>query len=410
MAPANNSHRDNYMCQALRIAFDRMGYTSPNPPVGAVIVKGDAVVSTGGTGPYGSSHAEVAAISGAGVDLKGADMYVSLEPCNHYGKTPPCTSAIIKAGISRVFIPALDPNPLVSGKGADELRHAGIEVIFMKDMAGSGIDLLRQFRKYITAHKPFVLSKSAITLDGRIASRTGDSKWISSDFSRYLVHKLRAKADAVIVGKNTFIRDNPSLTVRLESFDSRVRDYFTAHEPVMSGRENFFLRSLFTEAVQDAVSPLRVVVGLPDSIDMRSNIFSDNNYLFFERQKTVDLRVRKDPRMAKKIDGLSLVLVDADSPVEEIERICDELFNRGIMFALLEGGGALAGSFLDAGELDQFFYVIAPRIAGGGINCIEAAGADSISDALRLWDVSVMSAGEDVIYNGYSVPAEKEAR
>jgi diaminohydroxyphosphoribosylaminopyrimidine deaminase/5-amino-6-(5-phosphoribosylamino)uracil reductase len=280
----------------------------------------------------------------------------------------------------------------------------------MKDMAAYGTDLLRQFKKYIRAHKPFIACKSAVTLDGRIAAKSGDSRWISSEYSRFLVHKLRAKADAVIVGKNTYTRDNPSLTVRLDSFGGDVRDYFRDNAPAMSGRDNFFLRSLFTEEVTDARMPLRVVVGLPDIIDMTNNIFSDGNYLFFERRRAVDTLIRSNPGLADKIDDLHLIQLEAESPVEEIGEICDELHGRGIVFALVEGGGRLAGSFFDAGELDQLFYVIAPKIVGGGIPSIEAAGVESIGDALKLSDVSVMPVWDDIVYNGYTTHSQDEMK
>jgi diaminohydroxyphosphoribosylaminopyrimidine deaminase/5-amino-6-(5-phosphoribosylamino)uracil reductase len=404
MAPEEISHHNKYMDQALKIAFGRMGNTSPNPPVGAVIVKNGAVVSSGGTGPYGTSHAEAAAISAAGADLKGADLYVSLEPCNHYGKTPPCTAAIIGSGIRRVFIPILDPNPLVSGKGVRDLEEAGVEVVFLDELADHAIDLIRQFKKFILRHRPFVASKSAITLDGRIAAKTGDSKWISSEYSRYLVHKLRAKADAVVVGKNTLLNDNPSLNVRLDAFDEKVKDYFRTSKPAMSGRDSFFLKSLFSEEISGARGPLRVVIGVPGALDMTSNVFSDGNYLFFEKRIAFDRLVRSNRGLAKKLDSTRLVLLDAGTAAEEAVAICDELYRRGIVFAVIEGGGKAAGSFLDAGELDQFFYFIAPKIAGNGIPCLSGAGVAQIRDALSLCDVSVMPLGDDIVYNGYSAP------
>ncbi|OHD63843.1 MAG: riboflavin biosynthesis protein RibD [Spirochaetes bacterium RBG_13_51_14] len=392
-----------YMEMALRIAFERMGITSPNPPVGTVIVKNDAIIATGGTRPCGSCHAEVEAIEAAGGGSRGADMYVSLEPCSHYGKTPPCTEAIIQAGIRRVFIPALDPNPLVSGRGVAELKETGTEVIFMEDMAESAVDLIRPFKKNILRHRPFVISKSAVTLDGRIATRNGDSKWISSEYSRYLTHKLRSKADAVIVGKNTFVRDNPSLNVRLESFDDAVHGYFRERPPAMSGRDNFLLRSLMSVELKEVHMPLRVVIGLPENIDRGANLFADGNYLFFER-KDVAGRLMASRSSKREFDSLNLHLVDAASPAEEIRAITEELSRQGIMFALLEGGGRLAGSFFDAGEIDQFLYIIAPKIAGDGIPSLAGTGIDAIGDSLVLRDVSVIPVKDDVIVNGYREP------
>jgi diaminohydroxyphosphoribosylaminopyrimidine deaminase / 5-amino-6-(5-phosphoribosylamino)uracil reductase len=391
---------NRHMETALKVAFRQMGLTSPNPPVGAVIVRDGAVIATGGTGPCGTCHAETDALTRAQGKCAGAEMYVSLEPCSHYGRTPPCTEAIIRAGVRRVFIPALDPNPLVSGKGVAGLRSAGIDVVLMEEMAESAVDILRPFRKYILRHRPFILSKSAVTLDGRIAAKGGDSRWISSEHSRYLIHKIRAKVDAIIVGKTTFVHDNPSLNVRLGSFDPGVAAWFREREPLMAGRRNFMLRSLMTEEIDDPHAPLRIVIGLPREIDRSSALFADGNYLFFERREAADRIVRE----GGKLDGLNLHLVDAASPLEEIHAIQEELHRRGIMFVLLEGGGRLAGSFLDAGEIDQFLYIITPKIAGDGVPSLAAAGVESISDALVLKDVSMVPVQDDLLYCGYREP------
>lgn len=326
---------NRHMETALKIAFRQMGLTSPNPPVGAVIVRDGVVIATGGTGPCGTCHAETDALTRAEGKCAGAEMYVSLEPCSHYGRTPPCIEAIIRAGVRRVFIPALDPNPLVSGRGVAGLRRAGIDVVLMEEMAESAVDILRPFRKYILRHRPFILSKSAVTLDGRIAAKGGDSRWISSEHSRYLIHKLRAKVDAIVVGKTTFVHDNPSLNVRLGSFDPGVAAWFRERDHLMAGRRNFMLRSLMTEEVDDPRAPLRIVIGLPREIDRSSALFADGNYLFFERREAADRIVRE----GGKLDGLNLHLVDAASPLEEIGAIQDELHRRGIMFVLLEGEG-----------------------------------------------------------------------
>ena len=369
--------------------------------MGAVIVKNGSVISTGGTGPFGSDHAEAAALSCAGGECAGADMYVSLEPCNHFGKTPPCTAAIKRAGIARVFIPALDPNPLVSGKGVADLTRAGIDVVFMEEMAEYAVELIRPFKKYILRHRPFILSKSAVTLDGRIAAKTGDSRWISSEYSRYLAHRLRAKVDAVMIGKNTFLHDNPSLNVRLASFDGAVSRYFNESAPRMIGRDNFLLKSLVTGDMASARSPLRVVVGLPGDINLKSNVMADGNYLFFERRDAVDRLVRAGGSVKDTINAINLHVVDAASPADEARAIGEELARRGVMFVMLEGGGRLAGSFLDAGEIDQFLYIIAPKIAGNGLPPLAGTGVDAIADSLVLKDVSVMPVMDDIVYNGY---------
>ena len=301
---------NRHMEAALKIAFRQMGVTSPNPPVGAVIVRDGAVIATGGTGPCGTCHAETDALSRAEGKCAGAEMYVTLEPCSHYGRTPPCTEAIIRAGIRRVYIPVLDPNPLVSGKGVAGLRAAGIEVLLMEEMAGPAIDLLRPFRKYILRHRPFILSKSAVTLDGRIAAKGGDSRWISSEHSRYIMHRVRAKVDAIIVGKTTFVHDNPALNVRLGSFDPGVAAWFREHEPVMAGRKNFLLGSLMAGEIGDPHAPLRIVIGLPGEVDRSRAMFADGNYLFFERREAAD-RVARGGGIPP---WLNLHVVDAVSP------------------------------------------------------------------------------------------------
>ncbi len=385
---------------ALKTAFRQMGRTSPNPPVGAVIVKDGTVIATGGTGPCGSCHAEIDALAAAGASCVGADMYVSLEPCSHFGRTPPCTEAIIRAGIHRVHLPALDPNPLVSGKGVAGLKTAGVEVVFEEEWAEQAVDLIRPFKKYILRHRPFILSKSAVTLDGRIAAKGGDSRWISSEQSRYLVHKLRAKVDAIIVGKTTFIHDNPALNVRLGSFRADVASYFRDRTPAMGGRRNYLLHLLMTEEIGEPGAPLRVVIGLPREIDPASALFADGNYLFFERREAADRIVRE----GGKVGALNLHLVDAASPREEIAAIQEELHRRGVMFVLLEGGGRLAGSFLDAGEIDQFLYIITPKIAGDGLPSLAATGVDEIRDALVLKDVTTVQVQDDLLYCGYREP------
>ncbi|HOO71137.1 MAG TPA: bifunctional diaminohydroxyphosphoribosylaminopyrimidine deaminase/5-amino-6-(5-phosphoribosylamino)uracil reductase RibD [Spirochaetota bacterium] len=387
------------MHRALGIAFDRMGTTSPNPAVGAVIVKEGRVIASGGTCPYGSSHAEIMAINAAREDLGGAEMYVTLEPCNHYGKTPPCTEAIIKSGITRVYLPILDPNPLVAGKGVKRLKEAGVDVIIMNEFAPAAADLIRPFKKNILRKTPFILHKSAITLDGRIATEKGDSRWISSPSSRFIVHKLRAKVDAVIIGKNTVAADNPSLTVRFDDFDDAARKIVTDPEAAIQGRKNFFIRSLLEREIETCRQPLRVLAGIPDSLDSSASFLSDDNYVVFEKKSRLETMRERDEK--KFLSKLNLVAIEPDDQVGYIKSLLRWLSEKGIMFAMLEGGGKLAGSFLDAGEIDQFTYFIAPRIAGKGIPSIAGAGSDFMADTLMVRDVSTVMIGDDIFFNGY---------
>jgi diaminohydroxyphosphoribosylaminopyrimidine deaminase/5-amino-6-(5-phosphoribosylamino)uracil reductase len=388
------------MDTALEIAFGRMGLTSPNPAVGAVIVRDGTVVSIGGTGPCGSRHAEIAAI-GAGGDVTGCDMYVSLEPCCHYGKTPPCTDAIIASGIKKVYAAILDPNPAVAGKGVARLRDSGIEVEIPGMLSQRAADLIRAFKKYILRKRTFVLAKSAVTLDGRIATRTGDSKWVSSEHSRYLVHRIRAKMDAVIIGKNTLLRDDPMLDSRPDSFSDGVKRYFLENRADVFGRDNQFLRSLLSSEISEYRQPLRVLVGLPGEVDFSRKFFRDDGYIVFERKDRLDHFLRNSTGLKSAVMRLNIVDIDARTNAEEIGLILEELADRGIMTAMLEGGGLLAGSFFDAGEIDQVIYFIAPKISGNGISPVIAAGKDEMGLSLPVRDVSVAFAGGDVLYLGY---------
>ena len=203
----------DYMELALSLAKRALGSTSPNPAVGAVVVKDGVIVGEGYTQPPGSAHAEVVALKQAGVNSSGAVMYVTLEPCCHFGRTPPCTQAIISSGISEIHIASLDPNPLVSGKGKAELEDAGIKTV-LGEHKEEALELNEGYTKFITTGDPFVITKFAMSLDGKLATRTGDSRWISGEESRRYAHKLRRSVDAIIVGVGTVLADDPRLTVR----------------------------------------------------------------------------------------------------------------------------------------------------------------------------------------------------
>ena len=387
---------------ALEIAFSRIGKTSPNPSVGAVIVKNDRIISTGGTLCCGSDHAEVVAIKNSSEALDGADIYVTLEPCCHQEKkTPPCTDAIISAKLSRVFIPITDPNPAVSCNGIQKLRDAGIEVIVLDELRNKAFDLIRQFEKYIRKKKPYILHKTAMTLDGRTADSGGNSRWISNEYSRYVAHKLRAISDAIFIGKNTLIKDNPTLNVRINSFPEEVRNYFKRDEFEMSGRDNFFLRMLLRSEEPDTIEPpLRVIAGIPENINDSMNIFFDDKFLLFAEKDKTDFKVNKFA--LRMMDAGRIVLLNGKSREEQIEEILDELYRRGRMLVMLEGGSAVAGSLFKAGEIDQYMFFIAPKILGGGPGPIDGVGENSIMNALQLRDVSSVLLKDDLLINAYS--------
>lgn len=390
------------MEMALSISYHHMGRTSPNPPVGAVIVRDGKVLGSGGTCAYGCDHAEVMAISNTrnnGFDPTGAEIYVTLEPCNHYGNTPPCTEGIISSGIRKVYIPVLDPNPLVAGKGVRRLREAGIEVEMLERYSSASADLLRPFKKIIETRRPFVINKTAETLDGRIATASGDSRWISSPAARLLVHRLRNRVDAIIIGKNTLESDNPKLTVRFEDFsDEEIRECMRSADMIL-GRDNYMLRSLLAVRDRDVRDPLRVVIGLPESVKGDEAVFHDKNHLVFitEEDHNSFLKNGRDGIL----DCMNISIIDSIDHTTAIDKILGSLAERGIMQVMVEGGGGINASFLDSGATDQFMYIIAPRIAGGGIPVINGKGPVKMGDSLVLKDVTACMLGGDVLFTGY---------
>ncbi len=391
--------KSHHMALAFKTAFEKLGTTSPNPPVGAVIAKSGTVIAAAGTCVCGSDHAEVSALEMAGVSARGAEMFVTLEPCCHYGKTPPCTDSIIKSGISRVYIPLLDPNPKVAGKGSAALEAAGIEVVMMPEMRPKAISLYRPFKKLILHNKPFIIHKSALTIDGRTAVPSGDSRWVTGERSRFLVHRLRAKADAVIIGKGTFMRDDPSLTVRLGSFSGETRRFFQDTPPAVLGDENFFIESLIKNDPTEYENPCRVLFGFPEN-GRGKRFFSDDNYIVFETRGNLDRIAGTSDSGILKGDR-NIVPVDGVQGREMIAQVMEELAARGFLLAVLEGGAALAGSFFDAGEIDQVMYFYSPKIAGDGIPVMRGTGPPAMDDALRLHDVSGVMIGDEMLLNGY---------
>jgi diaminohydroxyphosphoribosylaminopyrimidine deaminase/5-amino-6-(5-phosphoribosylamino)uracil reductase len=389
-----------YMEEACRMAFHNMGVSSPNPSVGALLVHDSRVISRGVTEPAGKRHAEVVALEDAPEnERKGATLYVSLEPCSFHGRTPPCTEAIINAGVKRVVIPLLDPNPRVSGKGVRDLEDAGVEVTFLGEMSQFAADLYRSFKKYILRERPWIIHKSALTLDGRTAADSGHSRWISNETSRLLAHRLRARVDAVLVGKNTFIQDRPLLSARPDEFSREAHITLAAVTP--RGRDNFFLHSLFEEDFPLKRQPLRVVMGLPAHFDPELPFFHDSNYLFYERKQIFGEMVARDSSLARQVERVNYRLLDVSR--EEFSRaVLSDLGGRGFMSVLLEGGKTLAGDLFDLGEIDQFCYILAPMIAGSGFPVMQASPTDSMNSALRLQDITTASLDGNMLVNGYA--------
>jgi diaminohydroxyphosphoribosylaminopyrimidine deaminase / 5-amino-6-(5-phosphoribosylamino)uracil reductase len=355
-----------HLARTLELAEQGCGHVSPNPLVGAVIVQDGEVVGEGYHAEFGGPHAEVEAIESAqGRDLRGATLYVALEPCCHQGKTPPCTDAIIAAGLARVVVAADDPSSKASGRGLGILRDEGVDIAVADGQLAARARRLNQpFRKHARTGRPWVRFKSAMTLDGKVATETGDSKWISSEPSRAMAHRWRSECDAVAVGIGTAIADDPRLTARIDGAHRQPRRIVFDSLARLAGASQ-----LLREAPD---VPLTVVVS----------------------------------RAAPRTDIAALVASGADVIVatgqNEPARVCsalDQLGAQGISSILLEGGPHLAGAFLDAGEIDELRLFLAPIVLGGRTarDPIEGEGPERIAEAVRALSFDWEPVGEDLL-------------
>jgi len=352
------------MKRALELAELGRGHTSPNPLVGAVVVREGEVLGEGYHIAYGSEHAEVAALQACKEDPIGATLYVTLEPCCHQGKTPPCTEAIIAAGIKRVVVASDDPTEKASGRGLGILRDEGIEVITVDGEVSHAARLMNQpFRKLAKTGRPYVIFKSAMSLDGKVATGTGDSKWISNERSRKLVHRWRGEVDAVCVGIGTALADDPLLTARVEGATQPRRVVFDSEARLPLGS------NLIRTAPE---SPLVVVTSRAAG-----------------RAQTDALRA----------GGAEVVVAVGGTEAERAADGLQKLGALGIQSMLLEGGPKLAGSFLDAGEIDEMRIFIAPIALGGrGAKApFEGEGSDSIAEAQHAATMDVERIDGDVL-------------
>ncbi len=360
----------DYMEQVLSLARLALGQVSPNPAVGAVVVKDDVVVGQGYTQPPGSSHAEVVALEQAGKKARGGAMYVSLEPCCHYGQTPPCTRAIIAAGIGEVHMAMIDPNPLVSGHGREELETKGIKTV-VGEYEQEARDINEAYIKFITTGMPFVTVKFAMSLDGKIATSSGNSKWISSDEARQYSHTLRCASDAIMAGANTVLIDDPHLTTRCGS-----------------GRGGTTRKQ-----------PLRVIVDGKGRTPLTARMFG-------EPGKTLVALGR--PAGPGETDafaraGAELLEVPAAGGIIDLGKLLKALAGRKITSVLVEGGGILFGSLFDSGLVDKVVAFIAPVIIGGekAKTAVAGRGVGKVVDSLKLERVNVLRLGRDVMVSGY---------
>jgi diaminohydroxyphosphoribosylaminopyrimidine deaminase / 5-amino-6-(5-phosphoribosylamino)uracil reductase len=354
-----------HLYRAIELAATAQGRTSPNPLVGAVIVKGGKVIGEGYHEGAGEPHAERVALANASEDPAGATMYVSLEPCAHEGRTPPCTEAIIEAKLARVVVGSDDPSTKASGRGLGILRDEGIQVDVADGEVAEAARLLNQpFRKHARAGRPLVLLKYAMTLDGKVATRTGDSKWISNELSRARAHRWRAESDAVAVGIGTAIADDPLLTARVEGVARQPRRVIFDAEARLS---------LDSKLVQSsAETPVILICS----------------------RAAARTRVQ-----ALEAAGVEVCTVSGENESARVQAALDMLGDRDVQQLLVEGGPHLAGAFLDAGEVDELRVFIAPVIAGGrsAKPAVEGEGAETIAAAAHALHTTVERIEDDVL-------------
>ncbi len=359
-----------HLARAIELARQGAGEVKPNPRVGAVVARDGEILGEGWHERYGGAHAEVNAIEACGsTELAGATLYVSLEPCCHEGNTPPCTDAILRAGIERVVVGSDDPTEKASGRGLGILRDEGVEVVIADGELAATARLLNQaFRKHARVGRPWVLFKSAMTLDGKVATRAGDSQWISGEDSRLLAHTWRASVDAVVVGIGTALADDPQLTARPDGIPAE-----TPRQPRRVVFDSLARLPIGSQLLAAADSvPLTVVVS-------RAAARADTDAL--------------------EAAGAQVLVAPGENEPARVRSALDQLGANGIASVLLEGGPHLAGAFLDAGEIDEIRLFLAPILLGGRTarDPLEGEGVERISDALRALTFDCDRVGEDLL-------------
>ena len=366
MPPMAVTEQDTrHLLRAIELAERARGQTSPNPMVGAVVVKAGRVIGEGITNPPGQAHAERAALEDCSEDPSGATMYVSLEPCGHQGRTPPCTQASLDASIARVVIASDDPTKKASGRGPGILRDEGVDVVWVDGEVATAARLLNQpFRKHARTGRPLVIFKSAMTLDGKVATATGDSQWISGEVSRARAHRWRAESDAVAVGIGTALMDDPRLTARIEGVARQPR------RVVFDSEARLPLTSQLVRGVADV--PVTVVCSRAAA---RTSV------------------------QGLESAGVDVIVATGQNECARVENALDELGTREVQSLLLEGGPHLAGAFLEAGEIDEARMFIAPLMTGGreAKTAVEGMGIQQIAAAPRALHVEVDRLEDDVL-------------
>jgi diaminohydroxyphosphoribosylaminopyrimidine deaminase/5-amino-6-(5-phosphoribosylamino)uracil reductase len=354
-----------WMKRALRLAEKGRGRTSPNPMVGAVLVKAGKVVGEGYHAKAGEPHAEILALRQAGRSARGATLYINLEPCTHYGRTPPCAPRVVEAGIKKAVIGMEDPNPLVRGKGIRSLKNAGIEVL--EGILGEECRTLNEaFCHYIVEKRPFVILKVAATLDGKIAARSGESKWVSGESSRRLVHRLRDRVDGILIGVGTLLRDDPLLTARVKGARDPFRIILDSRLRIPEGA--------------------RVVRNLPERTIIASTRAAPG---------------KKVERLEKK--GVRVLIVDSKAGRVDLRSCLRRLGEIGLVTLMVEGGSRVNGAFLDERLFDKFLLFLSPRLIGDphAIGMFDGKGFKHLKDATPLERLKTRRIGQDILIEGY---------
>ncbi|MCL1826449.1 MAG: bifunctional diaminohydroxyphosphoribosylaminopyrimidine deaminase/5-amino-6-(5-phosphoribosylamino)uracil reductase RibD [Candidatus Cloacimonetes bacterium] len=365
----------DYMIMAIAEAEKMRGKTNPNPNVGAVIVKNNRVIGTGATQPYGKDHAEIQALKNCMQDPLNADLYVTLEPCCHAGKTPPCTDAIIKANIKNVYVGIKDPNPLVNGKGFEALKKAGINVeyhFYENEISQQ----LETYLWWITTQRPFIILKNAASLDGKIAAENGDSKWITSKAARKKVHQLRNEVDAVMTTVNTVLKDDPLCNVRLDDIDEVKHPIRLILDPK--------LEIPLTSAILNSIDKYKTIVFYDKSIKTTGNFAKLNKFI-----------------ASQKDSMIALTPVAAENGKLDLAEVFYILGQWKITSIMVEAGTTLNSYLIQNNFVNKICYFIAPKILGGNQNVFQNLNIPSLEKHIPLRNTSVEIYGDNVLIIGY---------